>query len=337
MKALLWEPSGGDKVRCSLCSHRCILQPGQRGLCGVRENRAGTLHTLVYGKLIAQHIDPIEKKPLFHLCPGSRSYSIATVGCNFRCAFCQNADIAQMPSDRAGLIMGQDQSAQEVVAAAAAAGCKSIAYTYTEPVVYFEFAYDTARLAKERGIRNVFVTNGYMTAEALELAAPFLDAANVDLKAFDDAFYKKYCGARLEPVKETLVRMKQAGVLVEVTTLIIPGLNDDPQLLAGLARFLAAELGRDTPWHISRFHPTYRLTDRGVTSEKTLAAARRIGLDAGLHHVYIGNVPGSNGENTVCAGCGRMVVERIGYQIQEYHLENGKCTFCGTPLCGVGM
>jgi pyruvate formate lyase activating enzyme len=224
-----------------------------------------------------------------------------------------------------------------VVAAAAAAGCKSIAYTYTEPVVYFEFAYDTARLAKERGIRNVFVTNGYMTAEALELAAPFLDAANVDLKAFDDAFYKKYCGARLEPVKETLVRMKQAGVLVEVTTLIIPGLNDDPQLLAGLARFLAAELGRDTPWHISRFHPTYRLTDRGVTSEKTLAAARRIGHDAGLHHVYIGNVPGSNGENTVCAGCGRMVVERIGYQIQEYHLEDGKCTFCGTPLYGVGM
>lgn len=337
MEALLWESRDDDKVRCHLCCHRCIITSGKRGICGVRENRAGVLHTRVYGKVIARHIDPIEKKPLFHLYPGSRSYSIATVGCNFRCDFCQNADIAQMPADRDGMVMGQDLSPGEVVAAAEKAGCRSIAYTYTEPTVYFEFAYDTARLAKENGIRNVFVTNGYMTAEAFEMVAPFLDAANVDLKAFTNDFYKTYCGARLQPVKETLVRMKQAGVMVEVTTLIIPGLNDDPGLLKDLAHFLAAELGRETPWHISRFHPTYRLTNRGVTPEKSLAAARQIGIEAGLHHVYIGNIPGSNGENTACAGCGRLVVERFGYQIRRHFLEGGKCTFCGTPVYGVGM
>jgi pyruvate formate lyase activating enzyme len=233
--------------------------------------------------------------------------------------------------------MGQAMSPEAVVDAAAEAGCKSIAYTYTEPTVYFEFAYDTARLAKERGIRNVFVTNGYMTAEAFEMVAPVLDAANVDLKAFSNDFYKKYCGAGLQPVKETLVRMKRAGVMVEVTTLIIPGLNDDPELLEGLARFLVTDLGRDTPWHISRFHPTHRLTDRGVTPETTLVTARQIGIDAGLHHVYIGNVPGSNGESTICPGCGRVVIERVGYQIKGYHLDAGRCAFCGAAVYGVGM
>jgi len=337
MEALLWEPLAEQKVRCNLCAHRCVVKPAKRGRCGVRENRSGVLHTLVYGKLIAQHVDPIEKKPLFHLKPGSRSYSVATVGCNFRCAFCQNADIAQMPSDRAGLIMGKKISPEKVVAAAVEAGCKSIAYTYTEPTIFFEFACDTARLAKKNGIHNVFVTNGYMTAEAFAMVAPFLDAANVDLKAFDDDFYKTYCGARLQPVKETLVRMRQGGVMVEVTTLIIPGLNDDPGLLTDLARFLVTELGPDTPWHISRFHPTYRLTGREVTPEKTLVAARQIGIAAGLHHVYIGNVPGSNGESTTCPGCGRVVVARVGYQIRGYHLEDGKCAFCGIPVYGVGM
>jgi len=337
MKALLWESLDESKVRCHLCSHRCIIRSGKRGLCGVRANQAGELHTLVYGRLVAQNIDPIEKKPLFHMYPGSRSYSIATVGCNFKCTFCQNADIAQMPSDRAGLIMGKPAAPAEVVAAAQAADCRTIAYTYTEPTVYFEFAYDTARLAKESGISNVFVTNGYMTAEAFDTVAPYLDGANVDLKAFTDDFYKQYCGARLEPVKETLVRMKRGGVMVEVTTLIIPGLNDDRALLEALADFLAVELGPDTPWHISRFHPTYRLTDRGATPEKTLVEARRIGLEAGLHHVYIGNVPGSNGESTSCPGCERMVIERVGYQIRGYHLEDGRCTFCGESVAGVGM
>jgi len=337
MEALLWEPRDESKVKCQLCSHRCVVKPGKRGLCGVRENKAGALHTLVYGILVAQNIDPIEKKPLFHLYPGSRSYSIATVGCNFKCDFCQNADIAQMPSDRAGLIMGKPVTPSKIVAAARAADCRTIAYTYTEPTVYFELAYDTARLAKEHGISNVFVTNGYMTAEAYDLIAPYLDAANVDLKAFSDDFYKHYCGARLWPVKETLVRMKQGGVMVEVTTLIIPGLNDERALLEDLAGFLASELGTDTPWHISRFHPTYRLTDRGVTPEKTLIEARRIGLEAGLHHVYIGNVPGSDGESTSCPGCNRVVIERVGYQIRGYHMEDGRCAFCGTPADGVGM
>ncbi len=337
MQAQLWEGLDEKKVRCHLCSHRCIIKPSARGLCNVRENQAGTLHTLVFGKIIASHIDPIEKKPLFHLCPGSRSYSIATVGCNFKCTFCQNADIAQMPADRDGLIMGSTASPEAVVAAASKAGCRSIAYTYTEPTVYFEFACETARLAKAARLYNVFVTNGYMTREAFERIAPFLDAANVDLKAFEEDFYRQYCGARLQPVKETLIRMKQAGKLVEVTTLIIPGLNDDARQLEALARFLVAELGPETPWHISRFHPTYRLTDRGVTPGETLEVARRIGLDAGLQYVYIGNLPGADGESTTCPGCGRVVVERIGYQIQGYHLKNGKCAFCGAAVYGVGM
>ena len=337
MKALLWESIDEKRVRCSLCGHRCIIKPEKRGLCNVRENRAGVLYTEVYGKLVARHIDPIEKKPLFHLCPGSRSYSIAAVGCNFKCDFCQNADIAQMPADRAGLIMGQDASPGEIVAEAEKAGCKNIAYTYTEPTVFFEFAYDTTRLASKRGLYNVFITNGYMTKEALELIAPFLDAANVDLKAFDDEFYKRYCGGRLQPVKDTLIRMKRAGVMVEVTTLIIPGLNDDPGLLKQLALFLAVELGRDTPWHISRFHPAYRLTDRGVTPEKTLKTARRIGVDAGLQYVYIGNVPGADGESTACPECGRIVVERVGYQVQGYAVDAGRCAFCGAVIPGVGM
>ena len=236
-KALLFEPLKENTVKCDLCNHRCVIKEDKRGICGVRENRRGTLYTLVYGRLIAQNVDPIEKKPLFHLHPGSLSFSVATVGCNFKCRFCQNADIAQMPADRSGMIMGEYLPPETVVREAEKRNCKSIAYTYTEPTIYFEFALDAARLAHEAGIKNVFVTNGYMTPEALEMVAPYLDAANVDLKAFTDDFYKKQCGAKLEPVKETLRGMKAKNVFVEITTLIIPGLNDDPEELKALAKF----------------------------------------------------------------------------------------------------
>ena len=291
--------------------------------------------TLVYDKAIARHVDPIEKKPLFHFLPGTLSYSIATVGCNFRCQFCQNADIAQMPVDHKGVIMGDAVTPQEVVAAAEKSNCRSISYTYTEPTIFFELAYDTAKIAHARGIRNVFVTNGYMTAEALEMIEPYLDAANVDLKAFNERYYKDLCAARLKHVQATLKRMKSYGIFVEVTTLIVPGLNDDRTELKELAEFIAHDLGTDTPWHISRFHPTYKLTDRPPTPVKTLTEAREIGLNAGLKYVYTGNVPGNSGENTFCPACGETVIERWGFQVGVVRIKDGQCSHCGAGIDGV--
>lgn len=337
MQACLYEAIDKDAVRCNLCNHRCIIKNGRRGICNVRENRNGVLESLVYGKLIAQHVDPIEKKPLFHLLPGSLSYSIATVGCNFKCRFCQNADIAQMPSDRGGMIMGDRATPEDIVAAARMKNCLSIAYTYTEPTVYFEFAYETAKLAHQAGILNVFVTNGYMTPEAIEMIRPYLDAANVDLKAFKDDYYKTYCGARLAHVQETLRCMKAAGILIEVTTLLVPGLNDNPDELKELAGFLAGSLGPETPWHISRFHPTYKLTDRPPTPVKTLLNARDIGMAAGLKYVYLGNVPGENGENTYCDRCGELLIDRWGFQVRKNYVENGCCKFCKAAIHGIGL
>ncbi len=335
MEAWLYDTMADQRVRCRLCSHHCVISPGQRGICGVRENCAGVLETRVYGHLIASGDDPIEKKPIFHLMPGSRSFSIATVGCNFKCRFCQNADIAQMPADQDGRVAGDPVTPQQVVAAARQRGCASIAYTYTEPTVFFEFACDTAQLAHPLGIKNIFVTNGYMSAEALERVSPWLDAANVDLKAFSDGFYKHQCGARLEPVKATLRRMKALKIWVEVTTLIIPGLNDDPGELSQLATFIATELGPETPWHVSRFHPTYRLTDRGATPLKTLVQARSIGLASGLKYVYTGNLPGQGGEDTLCPGCGAAAIVRNGFRILAMRVAQGRCSSCGTAIDGI--
>ena len=335
MEAYLYEPLEDDKVQCLLCAHRCVIKPKGRGICKVRENKDGVLHALNYGRLIARGVDPIEKKPLFHLYPGSLSYSIATVGCNFKCRFCQNADIAQMPEDKEGLIMGTQVSPDEIVSDAVQRGCKSIAYTYTEPTIFFETAFDTAKLANQQGIKNVFVTNGYMSAEALEKIAPYLNAANVDLKSYSDEFYRRQCGARLAPVKETLMGMKQLGILVEVTTLLIPGLNTDPDELKDLARFLATSLGPDTPWHISRFHPTYKLTDRPVTAVDSLLKAREIGLAAGLKYVYTGNVWGLPGESTFCSECGAMLIDRRGFTVNENRLHQGTCPDCNTPVTGI--
>jgi pyruvate formate lyase activating enzyme len=335
MEAYLYESLKDNEVKCNLCNHRCNIKNGRRGICGVRENRAGVLETLVYGKVIARHIDPIEKKPLFHFLPGSLSYSIATVGCNFKCRFCQNADIAQMPSDRNGRIVGDAFTPEDVVAAALKGDCKTIAYTYTEPTVYFEFAYDTAKLATEKGIRNVFVTNGYMTEEALQMIHPFLDAANVDLKAFTEDFYKTTCKAKLEHVKETLKRMKSLGIFVEVTTLIIPGLNDDKKELENLSAFLVDEIGPETPWHISRFHPTYKLMDRPPTPVETLIGAREIGTKAGLKYVYTGNVPGESTEKTFCDQCDHLLIDRWGFYVQDNRIKNGKCPQCNAAVDGV--
>ena len=333
-EALLYEKQGDDRVRCCLCAHRCRIEPGARGICGVRENRTGTLHSLVYGLLIAENVDPIEKKPLFHCLPGSLSFSIAAAGCNLRCSFCQNHEISQMPREE-GRIVGRGRTPEEIVAAALASGSRSIAYTYTEPTVYFEFAYDTAVIAKARGLKNVFVTNGYMSPEMLREVAPFLDAANVDLKAFRDDFYREQCGGRLEPVLENLRLMKELGIWVEVTTLLIPGLNDSDQELRGLAEFICT-LGAETPWHISRFYPRYRMTGKGPTPAAAIHRAAGIGKAAGLKYVYSGNLPGDTGENTACAACGRLLVGRCGFAVEKLDLATGStCPHCGVPLDGI--
>ena len=340
-EASLYVKLDDKRVRCQLCAHRCTIAEGRRGVCQVRENRDGVLYSLVYGQAISQAVDPIEKKPLFHFYPGTRAFSIATVGCNLRCTFCQNAEISQMVRDH-DRILGRPATPESVVRAARGHRCRSIAYTYTEPTVFFEFTYDISKLAHEEGIKNVYVTNGYMTREMLEevtspTAPPLIDAANVDLKAFRDEFYREQCGASLQPVLDSLVMMKSRGVWVEVTTLVIPGLNDSEEELGQIANFVAEELGVDTPWHVSRFHPTYKLTDRPPTPVQTLNRAREIGLAAGLHYVYEGNVPGSEGENTRCPACGERIIERFGYQVVANQAICGECAHCGAEIAGVGL
>ena len=270
-EAYLYEKENTNRVRCLLCHHRCLIREGAKGICGVRENQNGTLISLVYGKVIARHVDPIEKKPLFHFLPNSSSFSIATAGCNFKCRFCQNADISQMPSDFQQ-ISCVEMAPAAIVAEALARRCQTISYTYTEPTIYFELAVDTARLAVSKGLKNVFVSNGYMTEECLQEIHPDLHAANVDLKSFRDEFYRSQCGARLAPVLETLRTMKRMGIWLEVTTLIIPGHNDSPEELRDLSGFIA-DLDPSTPWHVSRFHPTYRLTDAPPPTNKAFREA----------------------------------------------------------------
>ncbi len=334
-EAMLYEKTSDGRVRCYLCNHGCRIGEGQRGICGVRENQGGTLYTLVYRRLISRNVDPVEKKPMFHFAPGSQSFSIATVGCNFHCDFCQNYEISQMPRDQ-NFISGEDASPEQVVAWAKKARCQTIAYTYTEPTIYFEYAFEIAREAAEAGLKNIFVTNGYMTEEALRTIHPHLHGANVDLKAFREEFYRKRCGAKLEGVLNSLRVMKDLGIWVEITTLIIPGLNDSETELTELARFIVS-LGAEVPWHISRFHPTYKMLDRSPTSVKILEEARKIGLDAGLRYVYTGNVPGDAGEDTYCYNCGELLVDRFGFQIVKYQIKDKKCSRCGSPIDGVDL
>jgi len=340
-EALLWNKEEEGRVRCKLCSQRCLIAPTKRGICQVRENQDGVLYSLVYGELIAEAVDPIEKKPLFHFYPGSRSFSIATPGCNFRCRFCQNADISQMPRD-SGTIKGRQVAPEMVVAAARRYGCRSISYTYTEPTVFFEYNYDVARLAHQDRLANVYVTNGYMTPEMLEMVTspsgpPLIDAANVDLKAFRDEFYRHECGGSLQPVLDSLKMMKQRRIWVEVTTLVIPMLNDSDGELREIAEFIVKELGPETPWHVSRFHPTYRMMDRPPTPASSVRRAREIGLAAGLRYVYEGNVPTTGGEDTFCPGCNNAVIRRSGFDVLRHEARDGRCPHCGTKIEGLGL
>lgn len=334
IEARFYERTGNGRVKCFLCAQYCTIAPGKRGICAVRENRDGTLYTLVYGKVIARHIDPIEKKPLFHFHPGSRSYSIATVGCNFRCMHCQNYEISQYPKNRSD-IPGEEMTPEDVVREAEASGCKSISYTYTEPTIFMEFAYDCARLAHTRGIENVFVSNGYTGPEAIRLMAPYLDGNNIDLKG-DDNFYRRVVGAKLQPVLDTIRLMKDLGIWVEVTTLVIPTYNDSEQYLSGVADFIKS-IDSAMPWHVTQFYPTYQLLDKPRTPASTLRKAREIGVKAGLRYVYEGNVPGQGGENTYCPSCGELLIERNGYILTKIGMKNSACQRCGTYIDGRGM
>jgi pyruvate formate lyase activating enzyme len=334
-EAMFFRRLKGQEVRCDLCAHHCVIEDGQTGICKVRANKGGTLYSLVYGKAVATHVDPIEKKPLFHFQPGSTTFSLATVGCNFRCAHCQNADISILPAHQ-GAIVGQGVMPEEIVAAAEKSGCQSIAYTYTEPTIFFEYAHDSALLASKQGIGNVFVTNGFMTEEALRAIQPHLDAANVDLKSFSEDHYRQVCGARLQPVLDSLQLMKNLGIWLEVTTLIIPTLNDSEEELRQIAEFIFS-LGPETPWHISQFHPTYQMTHLPSTPVESLRRGRKIGLEVGLRYVYTGNVPGDEGESTFCHHCGQRLIHRYGYSILENRLQEAHCDRCGAEIDGVGL
>jgi pyruvate formate lyase activating enzyme len=334
-EAKFYEKLERERVKCHLCFHECVIKDGNRGICGVRENREGTLFSLVYGKSISEAVDPIEKKPLFHFCPGTKIFSIATVGCNFKCLHCQNYSISQVGGDQEE-IPGERLTPERIVFLAQQAGCQSIAYTYTEPTIFLEYAMDTAKLASLGGLRNVFVTNGYIMPEPLRAMRPYLDGANIDLKAFSEDFYRTVCGARLQPVLDSIRLYKELGIWIEVTTLVIPNHNDSEEELRKIARFIA-ETDQNIPWHVSQFYPTYRLQNQPRTPVKILEKAREIGMEEGLKYVYQGNVPGAGGENTYCPGCGRLLIERIGYTIQSYSAVGGTCPACGEALDGVGL
>jgi pyruvate formate lyase activating enzyme len=331
-EAQLYEKLESKVVHCRLCSHQCRIAEGKFGFCGVRENTGGVLYTHAYGKVIAAHVDPIEKKPLYHFLPGSKSFSIATIGCNFRCSFCQNWQISQRTfgdKDPAG----EAFSCEDIVKAALGNGCKSISYTYTEPTIFFEYALDTAKLAKARGLYNIFVTNGYMTRECLEMIRPYLDAANIDLKFFRDSSYRKVCAGSLQPVLDSIHLMHELGIWVEVTTLIVPGENDSEEELKDICGFIAG-VDKNIPWHISRFHPDYKLSDHQATPEETLKRAYDLGRKAGLNYIYIGNVYGF-GNDTYCAGCNKLLTKREVFSILENNIKEGKCAFCKAVIPGV--
>ncbi len=334
-RAVLWEPGPEKKVRCFLCNWRCLISDGKVGHCAVRKNIDGVLYSLVYDRVCAANDDPVEKKPLFHFQPGTRSFSVSTPGCNFRCGFCQNWQISQVVE---GAIEGQPYSPEQLVTAAVRSGCSSIAYTYTEPTIFMELCEETGRLARERGLANVFVSNGYMTTEAIDFAQGWLDGINIDLKAFTEDYYKRLCGARLAPVLETIRYIAgNTNIWMELTTLIVPGENDSDEELKQIAGFIANEASVDVPWHVSRFYPTYEMDDKPPTPAATLQRALDIGKAAGLRYVYVGNLPGSEAESTVCYNCGELLINRIGYTIRSNIIKGGACPACNAQIAGVGL
>jgi pyruvate formate lyase activating enzyme len=325
-----------DAVQCSLCGHRCVIKKGKRGVCEVREFAAGSLRALAYGQLLALSVDPIEKKPLSHFQPRTKSLSIASAGCNLSCPWCQNYHLSEMV-ERTGSVAGDYVTPEEVVEQALGRDCASISYTYSEPTIHYEYNRDTGVLARERGLKNVFVTNGLMTIEtARDGARSFLDGANVDLKAMQERTYKELSKGKLPVVLDCIRTLHEEGVWVEITTLVIPDLNDHEDELRDAARFIRS-VSADIPWHLSRYHPANRWTKAPETPVATLRRAREIGLEEGLHYVYTGNVWGDEGEHTNCPGCGKRVIERVGYRALPVAIRQGECTHCSATIAGVDM
>ncbi|MCI5128463.1 MAG: AmmeMemoRadiSam system radical SAM enzyme [Candidatus Electrothrix sp. AUS3] len=321
-------------VSCVLCHHQCSIKSGKRGRCGVRENRNGRLYSLVYGRLIAEHADPVEKKPLYHFLPASRSYSISTVGCNFACQHCQNYQISQYPQMHRGDIAGNLRTPEQVVRAAKQSDCQSISFTYVEPTVFYEFASDCMQLTREQRLANIFVSNGYMTAACCQKLAPLLDGINIDIKSFSEKFYRTICKASLQPVLDTVCLLRELGVWVEVTTLLIPGLNDSAEELKKIASFLQG-VDPAIPWHVTGFHPTYKMLDHVSTPASTLKKAWQIGLDAGLRFVYQGNIRSDNGANTLCPICHSKLILRSNFTVQHNRLQEGRCPQCMEKIEGI--
>ena len=333
MLAKLWDALPEGKVRCDLCCHHCVIAPGNKGLCGVRVNVHGKLHTLVGDTVAAAHLDPVEKKPLYHYRPGSKTFSLGTVGCNFACAFCQNHNISRLPAD-AGQVGGTQTTPDILARKADDMGARSIAFTYNEPTVFFELMWETAGAAMALGLECIMVSNGYMSQDCLSALYRRIRAANIDLKSFREEFYRSRCKARLAPVLDNLKSMTQAGWWVEVTTLLIPGCNDSPEELRDIAAFIHDELGPHVPWHISRFHGAYRMQSWPATSPAALEKAWQIGREQGLHYVYVGNMGGGVGTTTFCPSCGATCVTRSGFSSKTL-LKGGACPGCGQNIHGI--
>jgi len=333
-EAILYEKLENKIVHCYLCAQHCKIGDGKFGFCGVRQNIGGVLYTHTYGKVIAANIDPIEKKPLYHFLPGSKSFSIATIGCNFHCGFCQNWEISQSAfKDGFDDLGGQVFTPEKIVEEALKGKCQSISYTYTEPTIFFEYAFEIAKLANEKGLYNNFVTNGFMTKDCLEKIKPYLNASNVDLKFFRDDSYRKICAGALAPVLNSIRLMREFGIWVEITTLVVPGENDSEEELNGIAKFIA-DVDRNIPWHVSRFHPDYKFRDYTATPIDTLKKAEELGKNCGLKYVYVGNVQGF-GNGTHCHNCNKLLIKREIFSISEYSIKKGKCPFCNTSIPGV--
>lgn len=332
--ASLWKPLKDGKVQCRLCSHFCIIDHQEHGNCGVRQNVDGRLQTRTYELVAALNVDPVEKKPIYHFLPGTDTFSLGTQGCNFGCTFCQNASLSQHPKTGRE-ITGQKVTPEILVEAAIGHKCDSLSYTYSEPTIFFELMQDTARIAHSKGLKNIMVSNGFQSPDCIEELSGLIDAANIDLKAFNDNFYRNTCGGRLNPVLDNLKHMKKNGWWVEVTTLLIPGKNDAPGELKEMAAFIAGELGKEVPWHISRFHPDYKMQDCPVTPMEALQRARKLGTDAGLEYVYIGNVPGNDNTSTFCPDCHKELLKRYGFEMTNSGLQDGMCKYCGCEINGV--
>ena len=319
-------------AECRLCPRECVVPDGELGFCRARKNTKGTLYALGYAAPCAIHVDPIEKKPFYHVHPRSTSFSIASAGCNLRCRFCQNWQISQVsPLETTNHFLPPE----EVVEMALKSGSESIAYTYTEPTNFFEYMIDVAALARKRGLLNVYHSNGYINPEPLKELTAYLDAADIDLKGFTESFYHTLCDAKLKPVLETLKILKEKGVWIEITNLVIPGQNDDVATIADMCTWIRRDLGPDVPVHFSRFFPMYKMTNISPTPVSTVERAREIAMKAGLHYAYTGNIPGHAGESTYCPGCKKVVIKRVGYSIQANEVKNGKCKFCGVPIKGI--